>query len=305
MSENVIELRGVSKIYKKVKVVDDVSMVVKRGHIMGLLGPNGAGKTTIFKLLADLATPDEGTICFFNSETTLCDNRKKMSFMLEEPILDPMMNAKSNMRYISYMKGVSDSERKIKEILEQVGLGDTGKKAVRNFSLGMRQRLGIAMALLNNPKVLVLDEPMNGLDPEGMVEIRNLLRNLAKIKKVTILISSHMLPELSELCTDYAIINHGKLIETGCMSDLLENSKKHLVICTDDNEKTIALLKEKFAILKYRISQKNEIYLYDSPENIENIAKSIMEAGILIYKFSYEGESLEQYYLSRVGGLNG
>lgn len=304
MSESVIELIGVSKAYKNVKAVDRVSFAVERGHIMGLIGPNGAGKTTILKLLANLAVADEGKISFFGSDEKLDESRTKMSFMLEEPIIDSMMHAKNNMKYVAYVKGLPDAEEQIKELLELVGLGDTGKKAARFFSLGMKQRLGIAMALLNNPEVLVLDEPMNGLDPEGIVEMRLLLKDLAEKRNVTILISSHLLAELSELCTDYTIINRGKLVEVGNMCELLKNNNKHIVLRTNKNEEAIALLRKQFAISNYKVMQNNEIWLYEFSENPEGISEALMEAGILILKFSCEGESLEQYYLSKVGGIN-
>lgn len=305
MSEMVIELSAISKSYKKENVIKNINLNIERGHIVGLIGPNGAGKTTILKMLAGLTEPDVGKIRLFDSEVDLEYSRKKMSFMIEEPIIDPMMTAKKNMKYVCYVKDISLKDEKIEEILTQVGLGKAGRKKAKNFSLGMKQRLGIGMALLNEPEVLVLDEPMNGLDPEGIVEIRCLLQELAKQKKVTILISSHILPELEELCTDYAIINQGKVIESASMEELMKKSKHHLVLGVNEPEKVIALLQEKLAINNYQVLKNKEIIIYEFPENIESISKVIMEEGISISRFSCEGESLEQYYLSKVGTCNG
>ncbi len=302
MSNRIIELCNISKSYKKVKVLNEVNLAVERGHITGLLGPNGAGKTTLLKILAGLTSLDEGKLLFYGTEADLDGSRKKMSFMLEEPIIDPLMTAQENMKYVSFIKGITDAKAKIDETLKLVGLHDTGKKLAKDFSLGMKQRLGIAMALLSKPEVLVLDEPMNGLDPEGMAEMRNVLRELAEKKNVSIIISSHILSEVAELCTDYAIISKGMLLEAASMSEWRDRSKRHIVLCTNDIEKTIALLKEQLAIYDYRVSESNELYLYEFPEDIESISRVLMEGGVLISKLACEGESLEKYYLSKVGG---
>lgn len=292
----------ISKSYKKIKVLNEVNLAVERGHITGLLGPNGAGKTTLLKILAGLTSPDEGKLLFYGTEVNLDDSRRKMIFMLEEPIIDPLMTAEKNMKYVEMVKGISDTKAKIDETLKQVGLGNTGKKLAKDFSLGMKQRLGIAMALLSEPDVLVLDEPMNGLDPEGMAEMRSVLRELAEKKNVSIVISSHILSEVAELCTDYAIISKGRLLEAASMSEWRARSKRHVVLCTNDMEKTIALLKEQLAIFDYRVSEDNELLLYEFPEDIGCISKVLMKEGIFISKLACEGESLEEYYLTKVGG---
>ena len=206
MGNSVITMTNITKRFKKAEVVKNFSLDVKKGSITGLIGPNGAGKTTIMKILAGLMFQTSGELSFYGSRDDLDLNRRRMSFMIEAPIVDYNMTAYENLNYVRYVRGYPDKKR-IDEVLDIVDLKDTGKKKALKFSLGMRQRLGIAMALLTKPEVLVLDEPVNGLDPEGIVEVRHILQKLSEDQGVTILISSHLLSELSELCTDFSIIN--------------------------------------------------------------------------------------------------
>ncbi|HBZ03404.1 MAG TPA: multidrug ABC transporter, partial [Lachnospiraceae bacterium] len=187
----IMELDGLTKSFKKKKAVDNFSLKVEKGHICGLIGPNGAGKTTIMRMMAALTEPDSGDMKFFGS-TDLDAARKRMSFIIEEPYMERSMTAHENMQYLRYVRGVADESR-IDSLLEFVGLEDVGKKKVDQFSLGMRQRLGIAMSLISKPEIMVLDEPINGLDPEGIIDIRKMLLKLAQEEKISILISSHIL----------------------------------------------------------------------------------------------------------------
>ena len=214
MADVVINIKNLTKQYMKQKAVDDISFQIKEGMICGLIGPNGAGKTTIMKMLGGLVLPTNGHIFLYsnNSEEGLAHARSRMSFMIETPYAKEKMSARENLEKQRIQKGIPDKKR-VDEVLDIVGLSDTGKKLVKNFSLGMRQRLGIANALLTKPEVMILDEPNNGLDPEGIVEIRELLLRLNREEHITIVISSHILSELSLLCTDYIFIHHGKLIK--------------------------------------------------------------------------------------------
>ena len=297
--EHILKLEQLSKIYGKTKVVDRFSLTMEKGHIYGLIGPNGAGKTTIMKMIAGLSKPDEGTIELFGDGKNLEDKRSRMSFMLEAPYLDGSMTAAQNMEYIRYVRGVASRER-IREILELTGLGDTGKKAVRQFSLGMRQRLGIAMALLPGPEIMILDEPVNGLDPEGIVDVRNILRKLCEEERITIVISSHLLSELAELCTDFAIINQGKLVDSFSAEELEKKCKTFITIQTNDIQKTVTVLEKQLQIKDYKVVQNDEIHLFERLEELETISKTITDSGLIITKFVTEGESLEEYYLSKV-----
>ncbi|MBR6580451.1 MAG: ABC transporter ATP-binding protein [Ruminococcus sp.] len=300
---NIIELKNISKTYGKKTVVDNFSLNVEKGHICGLIGPNGAGKTTIMKMLAGLAAPSSGGISFFGINDNLDLSRKRMSFMLESPIVDKSMNARQNMEYVRYVKGVAN-KKKIDEMLDFVGLHDVGKKAAGKFSLGMTQRLGIAMALLTEPEIMVLDEPVNGLDPEGIVEIRLMLKKLSEEKNVTIIISSHILSELSELCTDFSIINHGKRIENLSRDELMAKCRSYYAIRTNDINRTAAVIEDKLGTKQYKVIHGDEIRLFDFLDNVEKVSKTITDNGLILTKFISEGESLEEFYLSKVGAEN-
>ena len=175
----VIECKDIHKVYGKHPVLEHVSFSVEKGHIVGLIGPNGAGKTTIMKIIGGLAHATSGTVKLFGSEEDLDKKRDRLSFMIENPIIDGSLTARENMEYVRLVRGVADDSR-CESLLKYVGLQDTGKKSAKQFSLGMKQRLGIAMALLPDPEVLVLDEPVNGLDPEGIVEVRHILKELCE-----------------------------------------------------------------------------------------------------------------------------
>ena len=300
---NVIELKNISKKYGKATVVDNFSLNVEKGHICGLIGPNGAGKTTIMKMMAGLASPTSGEIGFFGKNDNLDLSRKRMAFMLEAPIIDKSMNARQNMEYVRYVKGVAD-KKKIDEMLDFVGLHDVGKKAAGKFSLGMTQRLGIAMALLTEPEIMVLDEPVNGLDPEGIVEIRLMLKKLSEEKNVTIIISSHILSELSELCTDFSIINYGRRIENLSRDELMAKCRSYYAIRTNDINRTAAVIEDKLGTKQYKVIHGDEIRLFDFLDNIEKVSKTITDNGLILTKFISEGESLEEFYLSKVGAEN-
>ncbi len=299
----ILEMEHVTKSYNKTKVIDQFSLKVEKGHIYGLIGPNGAGKTTIMRMLAGLSYQDSGQIKLFGKSDNLDIQGSRMSFMLEAPYIDGTMTARQNMSYIRYLRGVASEER-INEILEFIGLANTGKKQTRNYSLGMRQRLGIGMALLSGPEIMVLAEPINGLDPEGIVEVRKMLLKLCKEQETTILLSSHLLSELYELCTDFTIINHGKLIESISRKKLEEKSRKHLVIKTNALDKTIAMLEDKLHIKNYKIIQQ-ELHLYDKVEDLEQFVKLIFDHNFIVTKLVYMEENLEDYYLEKVGDMNG
>ena len=300
---NVIELKNLNKTYGKKTVVENFSLSLEKGHILGLIGPNGAGKTTIMKMMAGLAGVTSGEMSFFGDSTDLDASRSRMAFMLEAPMVDKTLNARQNMNYVRYVKGVADESR-ISELLELVGLKDAGKKPVRKYSLGMKQRLGIAMALLTEPEIMILDEPVNGLDPQGIVEIRLMLKRLAEEKNVTIIISSHILSELSELCTDFSIINHGKLIENISREELMAKCRSYIAIRTDDINRTAAVIEEKLGTKQYKVVYGEEIHLYDLLDKIETVSKTITDSGLILTKLDSKSESLEEYYLSKVGADN-
>lgn len=202
-------INNLTKKYKKTVALMDADLEIKKGHIYGVVGPNGAGKTTLFKMLAGLVRPTNGEITVKSGESIECF-RNKMSFMIENPYLYDNMTALQNMKIIGGIKGEYDVD-KLKKLISLVGLDSAGDKKVKQFSLGMRQRLGIACALTSEPQVLVLDEPMNGVDPEGIVALRQLLLSLNKERGMTLLLSSHILSELEQISTDFVFVKKGSI----------------------------------------------------------------------------------------------
>ncbi len=299
--EPVIKLENITKRYGKQTVVDKANITIEKGHIYGLIGPNGAGKTTIMKILAGLALQDEGEVSFFGSKEALDENRSRMSFMIEAPFLDDTMSARQNMEYVRYVRGIAN-EKRIDEMLAFVGLENVGKKLAGKFSLGMKQRLGLAMALLSEPEVMVLDEPVNGLDPEGIVELRLMLKKLCQEEGITIMISSHILSELAELCTDYIIINQGKIVEKLSAEELNNKCRQYIAIKTNNISETVTVLEQSLNTTNYKVVENEEIHLFDMLEELERVSKAITDSGLIITKFVSVGEELENYYLSKVGG---
>ena len=303
MSQTIIEVKNLEKKYMKQKAVDDVSFQIKEGMICGLIGPNGAGKTTIMKMLGGLVLPTGGSMTLFggSSEEELAKARSRMSFMIETPYAKEKMSARENLEKQRLQKGIPNKER-IDEVLEIVGLTDTGKKPVQKFSLGMRQRLGIANALLTKPEIMILDEPVNGLDPEGIVEIRELLLKLNREEHITILISSHILSELSLLCTDYLFINKGKLLENVSARDLKRICKEYYHIGTDNNSLALAILQEKLGMTEYEVERDGSIRLFEKLEDVRTISKTLFEGGVIPTTLHMNEANLEQYYMNMVGG---
>ena len=302
MSDTIIKAVGLEKQYMKQKAVKDASFEIKEGMICGLVGPNGAGKTTIMKMLGGLILPTKGEISVYGgtSEEELARARSRMSFMIETPYAKDSMTAYENLEKQRIQKGIPDKNR-INEVLEMVGLKDIGKKTVRKFSLGMKQRLGIATALLTKPEVMVLDEPVNGLDPEGIVEIRELLLKLNREEHITIIISSHILSELSLLCTDYLFINKGEIIKNVSADELKVICKEHYVIGTDNNSLAAAVLNEKLGIENFSVEKDGTIRLYERLDEIRLISKTLFENGVIPTVLMIHEANLEEYYMDLVG----
>lgn len=305
MSEIVIEARELTKQYKQQKAVDSASFQIRKGMICGLVGPNGAGKTTIMKMLGGLVLPTGGSFSIFggSSEKELAHARSRMSFMIETPYAKAEMSAKENLEKLRLQKGIPDKNR-VDEVLEMVGLADVGKKHVQKFSLGMRQRLGIAGALLSKPEIMVLDEPVNGLDPEGIIEIRNMLKRFNEEENVTILISSHILAELSQLCTDYMFIRQGKLIQTLSADDLHKMCGEYYHIHTDNDPLALVTLQNKLGIKEFDVLKDGSIRLFEKLNELPLISKTLYENGLLPTTLHVHEADLESYYMKLVGDDN-
>lgn len=297
--EYVLKTNNLSKRFGSMLSNDNLSITVKKGDIYGFIGKNGAGKTTFMKMVLGVLIPTEGEIKLFNGES-LDKGRNKIGSLIESPGIYKNLSAYENLRQFSMLtKPVSKKE--IKEIISLVGLDKVGNKKVGNFSLGMKQRLGIGIALLGNPEFLILDEPINGLDPAGIREVRDLLLKLNKEKGITILISSHLLEELSKLVTTYGIINSGKLIEEISAEELDKRCINKLKICVDNSEKGYRLLKENISGISCKIIDEHMIYVFSHMDKSSLINRILVENHINVSVFEIESDSLENYFLERIG----
>lgn len=302
MSDVLIDVKNFEKQYMKKIVVKDASFQVKKGMICGLVGPNGAGKTTIMKAMGGLILPTKGTISLFGEtdEKGLAHSRSRMCFMIETPYAKQDMTARENLEKLRLQKGLPDKS-KIDKVLEMVGLADTGKKPVKEFSLGMKQRLGIAGSLMSDPEIMVLDEPVNGLDPEGIVEIRELLLKLNREQEITIVISSHLLSELSLLCTDYIFIRKGEIIKKISAEELSNECHDYFLIRTDKDSLVPAILQNKLNITDISVEKSGAVRVYEKTDDLRLISKTLYENGIIPVELHMHDANLEQYYMNLVG----
>ncbi|WP_055666085.1 ATP-binding cassette domain-containing protein [Desnuesiella massiliensis] len=305
MKEYVLKTKSLNKKYKKDFVVSDLNVNVKRGEIYGFIGENGAGKTTLIRMVTGLVTPTSGTIELFGQDTPgeLSRARKSIGALIERPAFYPTMTAYENLEACRIQKGIPGRES-IARALEMVNLEDTKSKKVKDFSLGMKQKLGLAMALLGNPELLILDEPINGLDPSGIIEIRELLKRLNKEKNITILISSHILTELYQLATCYGIIHKGRLLEELTLKELDEKCKRSLNIKVDDLNKAVFILERELNTKNFRVLPDGTISLYDYTDNAKLVSSTLTKSEIIIEQIMPKGEDLEGYFMNLVGGAD-
>ncbi len=298
--ENVLKINNITKMFSKKAAISNLNMNIKKGDIYGFIGRNGAGKTTLIKMIVGLSTPSEGTIELFDNEN-LSKARYKIGTVIEAPAFVPNLNARQNM-YIQWKLLGSKNKDIIDETLKLVGLDNVGNKKVKKFSLGMKQRLGIAMSLMGEPEFLVLDEPTNGLDPEGIIYIRKLLQKLNKEKGITILISSHILGELSKLATRYGIINNGKMIEEFTDEELAERCKSSLIVKVNDINKACDILKEELKTTNFSILNENTIEISDFVDKPGVVNSTLSKHDIIIDSISNKSMDLEEYFMQVIGG---
>ena len=299
----VLSIRGLTKKYKRQLAVNNVDMNIERGDIYGFVGENGSGKTTIIRLITGLIFPHAGSFELFgihNSSKDITKARSRMGAIVESPSIYMNMSAYENLKTQSELLGIKD-EGKILSVLKDVGLEDLheNKKHAGNFSLGMRQRLGIAMALLGEPEFLILDEPMNGLDPAGIVDIRELILKLNRQRGITFLISSHILTELSLVATKYGIISKGKIIKEISAEDLKKECTQTIVISTDTPEPLGEVIKENIENPFELTSDSVIIY---GKADLNALLSSVINADVKILSINCNETSFEDYYLSVVGG---
>ncbi|MBU3088329.1 ATP-binding cassette domain-containing protein [Clostridium gasigenes] len=303
MNEIILKTNKITKKYGTQAAVDSINITIKKGDIYGFIGQNGAGKTTLMRMITGLIHKTSGDIELLggSTESELNNARTMVGSLIETPCFYGGMTARENLEVSRLVRNIAGKEC-IDEVLKLVGLTDLKKKKVKNFSLGMKQRLGIANALLGNPRLLILDEPINGLDPMGIIEIRELLKKVNREKDVTILISSHILGELSELATCYGIISHGKLIEEISSEKLNEKSRQYIELEIDDAPKAVTLMEEKLNITEYEVLDKNKVKIYSDLDNVGKINTLLSKNGIIVERIGLKGESLEDYFMNIVGG---
>ncbi len=303
MDDVIIKAEGLTKRYNAKAVVNYVSMSVRRGQIYGFIGANGAGKTTFLRMIMGLVRPDSGSVELFGDRTRrgVIKNRAKIGCIIETPALIPTMTAQDCMTAQKLLLGKKDAD--IEGLLSTVGLRDTGAKKVKDFSLGMKQRLAIAQALINRPEALILDEPTNGMDPEGIVEIRNLLKGLAA-DGMTILMSSHILSELEQLATHFGIIDNGMLIDDFSPGELNDKQIRSVTIWVDSIVKAKMLLAGKIAYAAASFFDNGIIRITDG-KDFKTINKILVKDGVTVDIVAKESGDLEKYFMGRIGQRQG
>jgi ABC-2 type transport system ATP-binding protein len=304
MREYVLRTRDISKKYGDTYAIKNVSVEIKRGQIYGLIGLNGAGKTTFMRAVVGLISVTGGEVELFGQtgEKALQRARRRIGQIIETPAVYPNMTAEQNLNIQCILAGVSDKSV-IKQTLDLVGLADTGKKKAKNFSLGMKQRLALAMAMITNPEFLILDEPVNGLDPMGIIEIRELMRHLARDRGLTLLVSSHLLNELAQVATHYGIIDKGSIVKQLSAEELALESQQYIRITTKDSAKALALLKEHFGSTSYQVVSANELRIYEQIDRTGEMNTMLVRHGIVVESICVTEEWLEEYFVKLTGGI--
>ncbi|MDE5884262.1 MAG: ATP-binding cassette domain-containing protein [Oscillospiraceae bacterium] len=297
--DDILKTNAICKYYKQFKALDDLTMHVPKGSIYGFVGRNGAGKTTLIRIICGLQHPTSGEFELYgirNTNKAISESRRKMGAVIETPSIYPDMTAVDNLKQQYRILGLPDFDG-LQELLKLVGLEHTGKKKVRNFSLGMRQRLGIAIALCGNPDFLVLDEPINGLDPQGIIEIRNLILKLNREQEITVLISSHILEELSKLATHYGFIDNGRMLCEMRAEELEASCQSCMRITVTDLQALTKILDHKNITYRIIDSRTAEI---DTKLNITQLVQELSEETCEIISVKEQERSLESFYISLI-----
>lgn len=304
MTENtaVLASYGLQKAYGSCMALDGLNMMVRRGDIYGLVGRNGAGKTTLMRMATGQSAPTGGELELFGaSGKEMRSQRSRTGAMIEIPSFSPFLTARENLEYYRLQRGIP-GKGAVDEALRQVGLTDTGNKKFKSFSLGMKQRLGLALALMNHPDFLILDEPINGLDPEGVAEFRQILRRLNQERQTTVLISSHILSELSSIATRYGFMEQGRLLEEISAEALHDKCRTCLRLEVDDAAKAAAILQTELGTDKFEVLPGNVIQLYDCLDDPKRASYALAQNGAALLAMEQKGADLEAYFLSLIGG---
>ncbi len=297
----IIETDALSKKYGKKKALDSVSIHIGQGDIYGLVGRNGAGKTTLMKIICGLIKKSGGSYSVFGKKDGEVGNiMQRMGLLIESPGLYTEYDALTNLKIKCKLLGIRGDEEP-KRLLELVGLESAGTKKAKHYSLGMKQRLGIGIALAGRPDIVVLDEPINGLDPQGIVEIRDMIRAINKENGTTFIISSHILDELSKIATKYGIINFGRLVEESSAEELFSKCESRIELLTD-NASAAATVLEKIGFSDFKVSDSGRIRIYEQFDRTGDITLALASQGVTTFEIVKKLESVENYYMRLVQG---
>lgn len=303
MEKYLLSTQGLTKQYGRQKAVDHIDIHIKKGAIYGFIGRNGAGKTTTLKMISGLARPTDGEIIMFGYRGGGLKNiRSRVSCLIEAPGVYGNLSAYDNLKIKCKLFGIQEKSY-IPEILEMVGLNHVGKKKVKHYSLGMKQRLGIGFTLVGDPDLLLLDEPINGLDPQGIVEVRDTILRLNEERNMTILVSSHILEELSKIATHYGIIHNGSLLQEMTKEELMKRCSERIEICLDEPKRAVPVLDE-MGFTNYQIVDKERIHIFERLEESAGLNMELAKAGILVREIRITSEELEDYFLNLTGGAS-
>ncbi|MBR5386005.1 MAG: ATP-binding cassette domain-containing protein [Clostridiales bacterium] len=303
MEDYLLVTQDLTKVYKETVAADRVNIHIKKGSIYGLIGKNGAGKTTIMKMIAGLAKPTSGSFEYSGFNCSEDEAFSRIGALIEAPAIDPNLTGFDNIRIKCLAFGIGD-KKYINDLLDLVGLSHTWKKKAGKYSLGQKQRLGIALALVGDPDFLILDEPINGLDPQGIAEVREMLNKLNQERKITILISSHILEELSKLATDYAIIDSGRIVEESTNKELKEKCRDKIAIKTSDVAKAIPVI-DGLGFKDYSVVNDKTIHVFDKLSDITVLNMELAKAMIPVESIGIESSDLEEYFLKVTGTIPG
>lgn len=294
----VLQTNHLTKVIDDKELVSDVNIHVKKGEIYGFLGPNGAGKTTVMKMITNLWKPTEGTVELFGRtlENTSYEVLKRMGSIIEFPTFYEHMSGKDNLQLHCEYMGYYNKDS-ISEVLEMLGLSEAANKPVKRYSLGMKQRLGIARAILCKPELVVLDEPTNGLDPAGMKQIRDLFKMLSTEYGITLIISSHLLSEIESIADTIGVINHGKMIREISMKEISEMNTAFIELSVENTQRAAYILSEKMNLNNFKIIDDSKIRIYEVQIATQKISKELLLNGVEITSITKHTESLEDYFL--------
>ena len=303
MSDVIFEAKNLTKKYRNQYALNDVSITLKKNRIYGFIGENGAGKSTLMKIMAGLIFPTSGDMTFMGETDPYAieNKRKSAGTMIEGPYIYPGYSVRQNVELQRLLVGNPD-ELATDRMIELVGLTDSKKKKAKKLSMGMKQRLGIAMAMVGNPRFLILDEPINGLDPKNIVTLRNMLKKINQDNDCTIFVSSHILSELYLLATDFIFIHKGKIIESVTHEQLEEKCSQYIFVRNNNIPETVTILEKHFPGINYKVETDDAIKIYGKPDIMTELSGYMMQAGITVSEFSAKEMSLEEYFIGITGG---